>query len=387
MDEVQVLIVGAIGSFEYNGKQIKGVELLDVVSQVNSKVTDKTKKITFQIASPGGLKSVGDSIHDYMVSLQAKYEIITEQIGDIYSIATKIYGAGQKRIALKDGKSKFMIHNPWSSAQGDSSAMSKIATELKVEEDELAQYYMNLTGVSSEGILPLMKNDTYFDADKALDLKFATEIKSTLKIAAYTMTKNEESKIVSMLDGILSFFKKDKPAIKNMAAELEDGTSIEFATEDISKLDGVEAYTVTGEGEAATQVPAPDGVYTLKDGRKVTVASGKVTTVEAAATEPPAGGEETAALAAKIEELTEIIKKQSTEKAEILSAVEEKITALKSQIKSTHTPAAFKPENKDTDAKAWDTAFKENRIKAMKDTDPEQYQRLFFAKYGKMPNM
>lgn len=388
MEEILVLIVGAIGSFEYNGKQIKGVELLDIVSQVNSKATDKTKKIIFQIASPGGVKSVGDNIYNYMLSLQEKYEVTTEQVGDICSIATKIFGAGQKRIALKDGKSRFLIHNPWSpGASGDSAAMSKVAAELKVEEDELAQYYMNLTGVSSEGILPLMKNDTYFDADKALDLKFATEIKSTLKIAAYTMNKNEENKFVSMLDGILSHFKKNKPEPMNMAAELEDGTSIEFATEDISKLEGVDAFTMTGEGEAATQVPAPDGVYTLKDGRKVTVTSGKVTVVEAASAEPPAGGEETAALAAKIEELTNEIKKQKSEKAEILSAVEEKITALKSQIKSTHVPTAFKPENKDADAKSWDLAFKENRIKAMKDTDPEQYQRLFFAKYGKMPNM
>ena len=386
MEQVTIMIVGAIGSFKFGDKQINGVDLLDIVSQVNSKVSDKTKSIVFKIASPGGVKSVGDSIYDYIVSLKAKYEITTEQIGDIYSIATKIYGAGTHRIALLDGKSKFMIHNPWTEAQGDSSTMSRVASELKVEEDELKTFYMNLTGVSEEGILPLMRSETFFDAEKAVSLKFATESKTALKIAAYTMNKNEETKVIGLLDSILSLFKKGNTAIVNMAAELEDGTSIEFATEDISKLEGVEAFTMTGEGETAAQVPAPDGVYTLKDGRKVTVASGKVTVVEVAQVEPPA---DTAAvaLAAKIEELTNQIKAQKSEKEEILAAVEKKITDLKSQIKSSHVPPGFKPSDSKTDALAWDTAFKENRIKGMKEADPEQYQRLFFAKYGKMPNM
>lgn len=384
MSEHKVLIVGPIGQFQQgDGSFINGVTLLDVVGQITS-APKGTDTIVVQIESGGGLKEVGDQIYQYLISLKKKYKIKTEQIGMIASIATKIFGAGDERVAMEG--ERFMIHNPWTIVQGDADQLQQTADALKNAERELLSFYVQLTGIPEEGLVPLLDNETEFGADTAYRLNFATSIeqKNNIKIAAM---KNNQ--VISLMNQLQNFLTRFGGKVLNTIVELEDSSKMYFETEDLSQLEGAPVYQIDEQGNPTTN-PAPDGTYKLKDGRTITISGGKVATVEAPAAPPAEDPMEAPAeaMAAKMDQLIQAIGKMEVmNKAQILKEIDDRFVALRNDLKVKHTPRGFVPENSRMDAAEWDRAFKENRIAAMKKNEPENYQRLFFAKYGKMPNM
>lgn len=382
------MILGPIGQFQNgDGSWVNGVTLLDVVGQVTS-APKGTKTIVVQIESGGGLKDTGDQIYDYLVSLKKKYKIRTEQLGMIASISTKLFGAGDERVAMEG--ERFMIHNPWTIVQGDADKVQKTADALKVAEEDLLSFYVELTGIPESGLIPLLDSETEFDAQTALKLNFATDIKTKQEIKIAAMKQ-------PLLNSILSLINRFNGKILNTVVELEDSSKIYFETEDLTKLEGTAVYKVDEQGNP-TQESAPDGTYKLKDGRTITIAEGKVSSVsmpeeamkkeeeEAKAEEKKK--EEEMVLNAKMDAIIKALDNLNVMSNEdIIKAIDERFNALKSELKVKHTPKAFNTESNKVDAHSWDVAFKENRISAMKKNDPEMYQRLFFAKYGKMPNI
>jgi ATP-dependent protease ClpP protease subunit len=382
MKQHVIVISSPIGVFQYKGKEIKGVTLLDIVTAVG--VAPKgTEIIRVQIASSGGRVDVGNQIYNYLNALKGQYKIITEQIGYVASIATKIFGVGDEREGLEG--ENFMFHNPWTQVVGDAAHLAEASAQLKIEEDELKNFYMALTGVNEEGIKPLMDAETEFSAEQAVQMGFATKLNKALKIAAF-MNKKTKTKVTGLLSQLLAYFTDSSKA---MTLELEGGTQLMIEAEDDSKLEGAPAFTIVEENGETSQVSAADGDYKLTDGRTVTVAEGKVVKVTAApaAKKDDEEKEEDVALAAVIKNLTNVIAGQKNSKAEIMAAIDAKFVELRNEIKTKHVPKGFKPETSADDAKEWDRAFKANEIKALKTNDPEKYQRIFYAKYGKMPNM
>ena len=247
MSSHKILIAGAIGQFQQpNGKFMNGVTLLDVVGQVNS-APEGTTEIVVQIESLGGVKEVGDQIYDYLVSLKTKYKIKTEQVGMIASIATKIFGAGDERIAL-EGES-FMIHNPWTIVQGDATELMNTADALKAAEEDLLSFYVQLTGIPKAGLIPLLNNETEFDAETAVKLKLATSTqkKNKLKIAAM-----KSEKLENLLTQFVAFLNKFNSRVLNTIVELEDSSKLFFETEDLTKLEGTPVYKLDDQGNPTT---------------------------------------------------------------------------------------------------------------------------------------
>ena len=171
----QIRITGTIGTYaDETGKTIKGVELVDVISQIEAAKGEN--EIDIIINSPGGLVDVGYSIYDYLTSLKKQGKTITTVInGMCASIATIIALAGDKRKIVKG--SKFLIHNPYvNNVTGDSDQMREYAESLDKVESGLAKFYSKITGIGESAINLLMKEDQEITAEKALELKFVTEI-------------------------------------------------------------------------------------------------------------------------------------------------------------------------------------------------------------------
>lgn len=365
-----ISIIGPIGGdFTYKGKKIQGVTLADVVAQVVALPKDTTELIV-EFDTPGGLVPVGQSIYNYLRSMAHRFEkgITSKQIGDIGSIGTVAWFAGTKRIAARGinpetGQPyKFMIHNPFMlDAEGDSDAMKKHADSLKITEDEMADFYVSQTGITKEGIVPLMKAETDFDGDKAVQLKFATDIYEPQKIAAVHTSKtsnqhNHMSKETekSIMDQILAIFRKSAVVAVAPPAEL------------------------MGKAVLVDNKPAVDGVYTVVGGVVTALAEAQAAPAAAPAPGAPAADPMAA-------NLSEVLFAAAVKKA--TEAKDAEIIALKKTIKTEHVPVGFTPETKGDDIKEWDRSFKANEHFAMKKNDPEKYQRLFYAKYGKLPNM
>lgn len=375
-----ISIIGPIGNFTYKGKEISGVQLADVIAAVSS--TPNLKELTVEYDTPGGSVSVGKAIFSYLKSIQPRITVISKQIGDIGSIGTVAWFSGSKRIAAKgiNPETKkpfqFMAHNPWTPhTEGNADEVQREVDALRITESEMTDFYAEQTGITKEGVAPLMKAEYSFPAERAVELKFATETYEAQNIAAYKPTQNQmtpkDKEKETLVDALLALIKGKKE------------TPIAIAP----------PAALMGTPVMVNGVAAPDGLYTVVGG--VVTALAEVPATAGADNPDNAGTADPAAAAAstkKLDEMIALMKEQP--KAEVLIAavnklVDEKITGLKKQISGGggHVPEGFNPNTAVADAKEWDRSFRANEHKAMKRDNPEKYKALYYAKYGKVPNL
>lgn len=172
-----IKIHGTIGSYEDSaGTLVRGVELIDIISQFETKKTGVPQEILVEINSPGGLVDVGYAISEYLNSLKRAGHTITTKINGLCaSIATVPFLVGNKRQIVSG--SRFLIHNPYlTNISGNSDELSAAADMVRESEKELANFYHDAIGLSKETLRMLMSEDKPITDQQAVDLKFATEI-------------------------------------------------------------------------------------------------------------------------------------------------------------------------------------------------------------------
>lgn len=354
-------IIGPIGNFTYKGKEIHGVQLADIVAAVTS-AKDLTELVV-EYDTPGGEVSTGKSIYSYLKSIQPRVAVTSKQIGDIASIGTHIWFSGSKRLAMK-GK-KFMAHFPYTPhAEGNADEVQEEVDALRMEQNEMVDFLVDQTGITKEGISPLMKKAYSFGDDRAVELKFATELYAPMKQAAYnpnsTMDPNKEKD--SWVDQLIAALKGGKKKDEHVAA--------------------APPAELMGKPVQINGAAAPNGVYTVVGG--VVTAMEPVAEEKAEGAAPPAAADK-----AKLDEIVALLGKQPKQEeivAAVAKLVDDKLVALKKTITTKHVPEGYTPETSADDAKEWDRSFKANEHVALKKNDPEKYKKLFYAKYGRIPN-
>ena len=178
----------------------KGVVLLDVVEQAES--NPKATEFEVSINSPGGYVDIGDAIYNYLQSLKSKGKVTTIQNGIVGSIATKIFLAGDERLA--DERFQFWIHNPYKeNVSGDSDQLMEMAKGLAETETELRQFYMTFTKISEHALDSLMKIETGLNADQCVKFGFATAKKPVQVLNIIKPTMKEEK---SFMEHVKAFF-------------------------------------------------------------------------------------------------------------------------------------------------------------------------------------
>jgi ATP-dependent Clp protease protease subunit len=293
-----VQIFGQIGgesTVDENGLFHPSVNLIDVVEQAGGIEGDE---INVEINSPGGFVDVGDAIYNYLVSLKAKgKKINTIQKGLVGSIATKIFLAGDNRMV--DDRYKFFIHNPLidQKVTGDQDVVRAIADDLAKTEEDLKSFYGQFTGITTEGLDALMKQETSLTADQAIKFKFATgkvktpvfnSIKKMSTPKAQVQVKDEKSFFALAK----AFFAPEtqpkgiqpKAAVpvntepNNLTVNLADGAG-SFYVQGEAIAEGVGAFLLDETG-APTNQPLADGAYVSDAGVKMEVKAGKVVKAE-----------------------------------------------------------------------------------------------------------
>ena len=321
---------GYIGSFpDEKGNEIKGIELVDVISQVHAQ--PDAESLLVKINSKGGSVNVGFDIYDYLRTLGKP--IHTEATGFCSSMATIIFLAGETRAAVEP--LEFLPHNPWTSnVSGDADDILAAAAEMRAVEDRIIKFYSDITGVSKQGIDSLMKLDRPLPLDKAVELKFITEIRPQLKTVAVYKTNNDMNLIQELNKKIDALMKAVKPEIKavGMKATTLEGVEVEILNQDGSEVtEPAVSNMVMIEG-----APAPDGTYKF-EGYTAEVLLGVITAImkdEAAAEEEMAAEPN-----AKLVEENESLKKENEEmkvQIEALGAKFDNLTKAVGMIKSSY---------------------------------------------------
>tara|TARA_R100000544_G_scaffold37100_1_gene27138 strand:- start:7237 stop:8238 length:1002 start_codon:yes stop_codon:yes gene_type:complete len=96
--------------------------------------------------------------------------------------------------------SLFMIHNAWGGAMGEAKEMKKTANLLDKISGEIADIYVKKTKLPYDKVKEMMDEETWLNAEEALELGFIDSISDAIKVAAkYDVSKfrnitNEEVK-------------------------------------------------------------------------------------------------------------------------------------------------------------------------------------------------
>lgn len=135
------------------------------------------KNISITINSFGG--QIGDAMamHDFIQQLENDgYNIETIGIGMVCSASTYILSASKNSKISKNAY--YMIHNVSGYAWGDVNEVEKTAKNLRKFNDNIRDFYVNLTGKSANQIEEWMNAETWFYGKEAVDNGFVKNLVS-----------------------------------------------------------------------------------------------------------------------------------------------------------------------------------------------------------------
>ena len=156
----------------------------------------KNSDINLHINCVGGDVFDGMAIYNILKKRTAKTTVYIEGIAA--SMGSVIALAADTVVMAEN--SLFMIHNAWGGANGEAKDMKKTAALLDKISDEIADIYVKKTKLPYDKVKDMMDEETWLNADEALDLGFVDSISDAIKIAAkYDVSKfknitNEEIK-------------------------------------------------------------------------------------------------------------------------------------------------------------------------------------------------
>lgn len=228
-------------------------------------------KLTVHIQSPGGSVYAGYNIYHALKASGKPVECIVE--GEAQSMATFIALAaspGQLKIC---NPSIWMIHMPSSGIQGTADDHESGASELRNIENDMVAAYAAKTGLPDNQIREMMRKTTTLNATQAGQMKFVDQVLgSYLTAAAMGRTKHKMKK-----DNI---FELGLKKLVNMIGAAEEIVSVQAPDGDYTSKEGKKLTVKDGAIPAGpTALDVPDGDYTNPDGIVITVTGGIITNV------------------------------------------------------------------------------------------------------------
>lgn len=245
-----------------SGKIGKDTTLVDVIRQYKS--FEDVTEIEAVIHSEGGSVDEGDGIYNYLKGLGAEVPVTT--ITDkAYSIAAKIFTAGSTRI-VEDVDNALMIHFAWAEVEGNAEKLELVAEALRGMENDFAGFYSEFLSVDESTVRNLLDNETFVSGEEAVELGFATEMKTAAKaVAEYNIQNSNNNKmsenknvLKKLVEAMASFLGNEDVEI-NAELTLQDsnGADIVFPDLDEGANPGV-GDKATIDGSAI-----PDGSYIM----------------------------------------------------------------------------------------------------------------------------
>lgn len=140
--------------------------------QFKSELMSGTGDITIWINSPGGDVFCASQIYNMLMDYKGKVTVKID--GLAASAASVIAMAGGEVFISPTGL--LMIHNPMTIAFGDTVEMEKAIAMLSEVKESIINAYELKTGLSRAKISHLMDAESWFNANKAVELGFADGI-------------------------------------------------------------------------------------------------------------------------------------------------------------------------------------------------------------------
>lgn len=161
---------GTVMLFGIIGDEFDGLDSETIVAEL--KDLGDPDEIEVLINSPGGDVFEGLAIYHELATNPAHVRI--EITGVAASMASAIAMAGDHIAIAKNGH--VMIHDPWNVAVGNAEELREAADLLDRFGTSLAEIYAERTGLPEDEIRDMMAEETWLDADEALEKGFVDEV-------------------------------------------------------------------------------------------------------------------------------------------------------------------------------------------------------------------
>lgn len=196
-DERTLYLEGAIAEESWYGDEV-------TPKAFKTELLSGKGDITVWINSPGGDVIAASQIYNMLMDYPG--QVIVKIDGIAASAASVIAMAGTKVQISPTGL--LMIHNPMTMAFGNEEDMERAKAMLNEVKESILNAYELKTGLSRAKLSHLMDSETWFNARKAVELKFADEIlfsgNSDMEIGAAAIYSNQV-----MMSNILNKLPKD----------------------------------------------------------------------------------------------------------------------------------------------------------------------------------
>lgn len=328
--QANIFIVGDIGKYQdAQGNQVDGVVLLDVIEQV--KKYPQADRYKVNIKTHGGSVEEGSKIIDYLRSLDKPID--TYGFGIVASMGTSIFLIGEKR-ELKEG-TDFFIHLPQGGVAGDSEFIMQYANEMAELQKLLLKQYKEVTSLTDEALLPLLREETTLTYEQAYNLGFANYKSEALQPVAYfndntntnidkMSTTTDETKVAvdknwleERFAAIAKLFKAKPTNIMMTAADGE--TMIEFPEIE-------EGQPIPLGAKALIDGSDAEGEHVMPSGMTYVFAGGELTEIKEPQEEGITGEEMNKLISDLKEQLAASLSEKETLKEEAATAKKEKET-------------------------------------------------------------
>lgn len=173
--------------------------------------------IAVWINSPGGDCFAAAQIYNMLCDYAGK---VTVKIDGIAASAASVIAMAGDEIQVSP-VSMLMIHNPATMAMGDMHEMKKAAAMLGEVKESIINAYEKKTGLARNKISKLMDDETWMDANKALELGFADKVIER-KMNIKTGMEAKNSMLFSSRKVVNSFVNKVNEVSKVPAQGLMD---------------------------------------------------------------------------------------------------------------------------------------------------------------------
>jgi ATP-dependent protease ClpP protease subunit len=306
------------------------MKILEVFGEVGNEITvdlvrsflneNKDQPVEFQISTLGGNLATAITIHNLIKA--HPHETIANIVGLTASAGTVIAAGCDKR-KISDN-ALFLIHNGWTSVEGNVFDLQKTAGDLMKNDAIMVKMYREVTGLDEEKIKGLMKASDWLSPYEAKKYGFVDEIYSTGQKIAASLNVAQRGQLsqllINKLESKMKLFgkeKKDIPVVNILA--LKDGKNLLMNAE--AAATGVELAPI---GAATLE----DGEFELADGRKIKVEGGVITEVMEVAPDMPDAKADTDTIVAAV---AAIVKEE-------IAKVEASFDAKLAKISSQHKP-------------------------------------------------
>ncbi|MBD5113566.1 MAG: Clp protease ClpP [Ruminococcaceae bacterium] len=173
--------------------------------------------ITVWINSPGGDCIAAAQIYNMLFDYKGKVTVKIDGIAA--SAASVIAMAGD--VVMMSPVSMLMIHNPATIAMGDHNEMQKAIEQLSEVKESIINAYEIKTGLPRKQLAKLMDEETWMNANKALELGFIDEIIGG-KMPENSVIISEKTAVNSLVNKLESNFAKSEGRSVNEIRERLD---------------------------------------------------------------------------------------------------------------------------------------------------------------------